>query len=199
MRAPTIVVAAGIGALQLLAAPRPARACSCISPPPPLEAASNSTAVFEGRSFAITRDGNFVRYEFEVIRVWKGEIGTRVTVRSAASPAMCGRSFDTGVPYVVYAGQRLDGDLSDTLCSRTRKSTHASEDLELLGAAQTPHASPAPPPSKAAMREPPRIEPPPVPTSTAGGRGCSIVGPPAPTWLIALAFLRRRPRKGPRK
>lgn len=199
MRLPSFAIglAAALGG-ALLVAPREARACSCIQPAPPLEAAARSAAVFEGRSFATTREGNLVRYEFEVLRVWKGEVGSRVTVTSAVSSATCGRSFETGVPYVVYAGSGVAGDLSDTSCSRSRPSSHASEDLELLGAGRPPVRPAAPPPAEPAMLEPPRIEPTAVPIPSTRRRGCAVDGPRSSlSLLVALALLRRRrPVKG---
>jgi hypothetical protein len=179
----------------LVAAPRAARACSCLPPPSPVEAAEQAVAVFEGRTFGVVREGQHNRFTFEVTRVWKGEVGTRVDVWSHSQSATCGRGFESGASYVVYAGSR-DGHLVDGLCSRTREISRASEDLEALGTARTP-ADPAAPASATAAPEvePPRIEPrePAVPPPQPSARGCAAGDRTVGLALLplALALFRR--------
>ncbi len=182
--------------------PSAARACSCVRPPPPLAAAENSDVVFEGIAAAPTSEGMRVRTSFEVLRTFKGDTGTHVDVVTMADSASCGRSYVPSEHYLVYASQ-ANGDLADNLCSRTRRSSEAAVDFEVLGGGQTPTGPPeddATPPNL----EAPRIEPtaaaaPPVHPER---RGCaaSVAGLPhaqAPLlmsvlFLLGVATLRRR-------
>lgn len=181
---------------------RAARACSCLPPAPPGDAASRAAAVFEGRTFGARREQNELRFSFEVTRVWKGEVAPSVEVVTAIHSAACGRSFELGVPYVVYASARDDGTLVDNLCSRSRMVADAVEDLDTLGVGRPPLQNGASLPGPAGPDvEPPRIEPAassqPAPTSK-GKRGCGIGSPDADgSWglamLVAVVALRRRP------
>ena len=201
MRAAGLALACAIG-VALLGA-RAARACSCLPPAPPGDAASRATAVFEGRTFGARREQNEQRFAFEVTRVWKGEVPPSVEVVTALHSAACGRSFELGVPYVVYANARDDGTLADNLCSRSRMVVDAVEDLDALGAGRPPlHDGVSVPGPAGPDIEPPRIEPTassqPAPAAR-GKRGCAIGSTGADTFsglaivIVALA-LRRRPR-----
>lgn len=173
-----------------------ARACSCVQPPSPRAAAAEATAVFEGRTFGVHREAGKVRFGFEVSRVWKGDVGATVDVYSNAASSMCGRSFEAGVPYLVYARHSPAGVLVDTMCSRTRASRSAAEDFAELGAGTSP-ARPELASKPGISIEPPRIEPTPPP-SPPNKRGCSVAGDDdrtTPWWLaiVAPALRRRRP------
>jgi MYXO-CTERM domain-containing protein len=175
-----------------LASSRAARACSCLPPAPPLDAASRAAAVFEGRTFGARREQNELRFSFEVTRVWKGEVPASIDVVTPLSSAACGRSFEFGVPYVVYATPRDDGSLADNMCSRTRMVVDAVEDLDVLGAGRPPasHGTSAPGPEGSDV-EPPRIEPkdggaPPV---VPGKRGCAVDPEPPPSRVLLLLAL----------
>jgi hypothetical protein len=184
------VCAAAAVAVVVCSTATSAHACSCVPPQPPLEAAARASAVFEGRSFAAVREGNLVRYEFEVLRVWKGETPARVTITSAVSSSACGRAFETGVPYVVYASGDARGQLSDNLCSRTRQSTRASEDVDVLGAGHSPLRTDEAPRGEAPMVEPPRIEPA-AAALGPGKRGCRTAGEDPSLALLGLLALVR--------
>lgn len=178
-------------------APRGARACSCRPPSPPDTALTEADAVFEARAFTMSTDGQRARYGFEVDRVWKGDVGARVEISTALHSATCGRTFQIGTQYVVYArrgstpgmGPDQDPDSgpgqpewTDTLCSRTRPSNSAGEDLAVLGAGHEPQpADPAPSVGGSASDgvEPPRIEAPPVepPPTEPSRRGCAVERP----------------------
>jgi hypothetical protein len=173
-------------------------ACSCIQPPAPRAAAAEATAVFEGRTFGMHHEagphGNRLRFSFEVSRVFKGDIGAKIDVTTPASPAMCGRAFEIGVQYIVYARAIEGGGLADSLCSRTRSSKNATEDLAELGPGVAPSSGSSVTPPTAAAVEPPRIEagPPPSPPTK---RGCSTGDiDVVPMWLLlaVLGFSVRR-------
>jgi hypothetical protein len=177
--------------------PRAARACSCVMPPPPEQALEDADAVFEARPFSMSNDSQKARYSFEVDRVWKGDVGTRAEISTALHSATCGRTYQIGTQYVVYARRGPSGELSDNLCSRTRAVSSAAEDLQVLGAGQDPRET-SPPPTDSESgpepTEPPRIEPPPVepPPSGPGRRGCAVEKPhtsgAGPTALALLGL-----------
>ena len=200
---------AGVLGLSLWALPHAeARACSCLPPAPPSQALAQAAAVFEGRVTSgaeVAADPSLFislrRYEVEVLRVWKGELGDAAAVVTPSSSAACGRRFEIGERYLIYASRGDDGELTDYLCSRTRPSASADEDLAVLG----PGTSPARVGAPSADREPARIEPRPpadAPPPTASPRGCAIAPPSLPVVVLLFAARRRRARRavagGPR-
>jgi len=170
---------------------------------------AQAAAVFEGRATSMgrasTEDGGAfggeLRYEFEVLRIWKGELGEAVVLHTPSSSAACGRTYAIGEPYIIYASRGQDGELADFLCSRTRRSAGADEDLAVLGPGRSPLAPAGGSSTQGGPdREPPRIEPPPAeePPATANPRGCAIAPETATAPLVLiLAALgrRRRPRR----
>ena len=188
------------------ALPHAAQACSCVLLPAPAAALQRAEAVFEARVENAAVDvGDAgvgeMRYDLEVLRQWKGELGAAVQLSSPISEAACGRNFAVGKVYVIYASKSDDGRLTDNLCSRTRLASEADEDLAVLGPGVTPTGDR--PVVQPTDREPPRITPPapdlegPAPIE---GRGCSVFAPPtgpnaaiSGLWsMLALAGLRRR-------
>lgn len=115
-----------------------AHACSCALPPPPVEALGQATAVFEGELLDSCVQGSGVMNRtsrFLVLRAWKGvSAETIVSVRTASSSAACGydTAWATGTLVLVYAGT-IDGVLTTTLCTRTRLSSEAQDDIAALG------------------------------------------------------------------
>lgn len=204
---------AGLGlapllALGLVLAPRVARACSCMAPPPPAKAIEASDAVFEARPFSMSNDAQKARYNFEVDRVWKGDIPSRVEITTPLHSATCGRSYQIGTQYVIYAQRSKDGTWADYLCTRTRTSQSAAEDLQALGAGHPPlDGSPLPAgESGGDSTEPPRIEAGPVepPPTEPSRRGCAVEKPHNPTAFgglvllgLAVAIGRRRAVRSP--
>ncbi len=194
----TLAAAAWIG-------PRVARACSCSSPPPPAQALESADAVFEARPFSMSNDNRRARYVFDVDKVWKGDVGPRIEISTALHSATCGRGYQIGGRYVVYARKDPQtGAWTDNLCSRTRTSQSAAEDLRVLGPGRAPHepaSAPPPGPAGAEPTEPPRIDtPPPGPPPTEPSRrGCAMEKPHTTwgyaglSWLVlAVAAGRRR-------
>ncbi|MDC0717164.1 hypothetical protein POL25_09695 [Nannocystis sp. bb15-2] len=185
-------------AVVVWAVPHEVQACSCMPPPAPTVARDQAEAVFEARVEAVqTSDSNgMVRYGLAVQRVFKGDLPASTTVVTRSSSAACGRSFVVGKSYLLYAHRTPEGDLGDTMCSRTRQMGTADEDLAALGAG-TPPPAPAAPESQS--REPPRIEPPAAPPALGAPapttrQGCDLAGsgPAGLASLVLLALRRRR-------
>ncbi|MGH1347183.1 MAG: hypothetical protein ACRBN8_36815 [Nannocystales bacterium] len=180
-----------IALLIAWASPSAARACSCLRPPPPLAAAEKADVVFEGRAAAPTTESMRIRTPFEVLRTFKGDTGTYVDVLTMSSSAACGRSYVPGETYLVYAFQS-NGSLADNLCSRTRRSSEAGVDFEVLGGGQAPTGLPedddAATNVEAPRIEPPATSPPPVQPER---RGCaaSVAGLPHTRGAVLMSVL----------
>ncbi len=119
----------------LLAAPS-AWACSCVRSSP-RQAMAWADAVFVGLVVETVRDAEDINEghlfaTMEVGKVWKGNVGERVVVRTAPHSALCGFHFDKGKRYLVYAYVNEDGVLSTNICSRTNLLERAEEDLLAL-------------------------------------------------------------------
>lgn len=178
--------------------------------PAPSVAVASAEAVFEARVEGVTADtssfgggqglGN-VRYDLEVLRQWKGELGASAQLTTRTSSAACGRNLAIGKVYLIYASKQDDGQLTDTSCSRTRPANLADEDFAVLGPGTTPANKR--PVTEPTSREPPRITPPPP---DLGGpapiarRGCTVdPGDVTPSlqWVLLVAWAARR-RRSPR-
>ncbi len=110
--------------------------CSC-RPAAPDEASQRASAVFAGSVVRIYEPGWWktirtgsdpLEITFEVERVWKGDVPSKVTLETRVATTSCGYDFDKRERYLVYAH---DGQVS--LCSGTRLIAEANEDLRLLG------------------------------------------------------------------
>lgn len=111
-------------------------ACSCAPPPSPTKSLEGAAGVVEARAVAgpSKAAGDWtVEYQFEVLRTWKGEFGRSLTVETASDSATCGRRFSIGTTYILYLHNVRGDRASDGLCSRTRPSEGALEDLTALG------------------------------------------------------------------
>ncbi len=172
-----------------------------MAPPAPATAVERAEAVFEARVEHLRvepgREGlAMIRYELEVLRVWKGEVGAAALLGTRASDSACERILAVGKVYVIYAGRDGEGELTDNRCSRTRLASTADEDLAALGPGSSPRAQP--PTTEPMSREPPRIAPPApdLGPPQVTGRGCVIDAEGAPlAGLLALgglAWSRRR-------
>jgi hypothetical protein len=160
-------------------APRGASACSCERSKPGPGIATAADVVFEG---TVRRrwldpydrpaggfDGSFSDGErnvvFAVRRVWRGELGPRVTIKTPRRISECGARFVVGASYVVFADRERDGALWAISCGHTARVRDADEMLGLLGDADVPRS----------------------------GGGCRVAGD-AGGWLGLLALLVRRRR-----
>lgn len=135
-------------ALGLSLAAREADACSCRPPPPPERALEAAEAVFEARVSApptsksaaggTASSADEARVALKILRAWKGagvEAGRDVTLVTPSGSAACGYGFKAGESYVIYAARSPSGDLATNICTRTRRSQDAAEDVAALDAA----------------------------------------------------------------
>jgi len=168
MRNLLLLIVVGLGALLL--GPASALACSCAPPPAPSLALEASDLVFEGTVVGIPPEPaenepqgfGAVEYRFNVARSWKGDPGMEVRLKTGSSGAMCGRQYNKGATYIVYASIR-DNEVHDSLCSRTRTLEHATDDLSTLGEGTVPRSRggvgrPAPPVDEAIGEQRPTTE-----------------------------------------
>jgi Carboxypeptidase regulatory-like domain len=117
------VVCAGI----LLAADRPAEACSCLPPPPPCQVYSRAALVFVGEvTSTATTPELLTAATFTVDEELKGLGGASTIVVHGGG--MCGATFTAGQKYFVYASDH-DGKWYAGLCGRTRRLEKAQDDL----------------------------------------------------------------------
>ncbi len=204
--------------LVLALAPREARACSCVPSPPPATALERSAATFVGEVLSVEprrARGNAVKLRVE--RTFKGTLAAAVTLFTPDQPAACGRNFEVGERYLVYAEQ-IGGALYDNLCTRTSPLASAKSDVEALDAlarGEPPPAVPVPaveehdnegtPPSGAAgddgsepahdERPPPGQPPPEAPKEQPGGHCAALSAPSGGLFgglLLVLGWRRRR-------
>ncbi len=167
----------------LWASPDRADACSCREPPPPTDALTKSSAVFEGKIVRVDRGSDESTAHIEVLRTWKGAATTPIRVSSAGTDSLCGVEFQTGKKYLIYATGGPDS-LSTHLCSRTRLSESAGGDFAALGpsTAAKPSGKPLPPPPQRKSGEPkPEPEPEPEPPLEGPGPAPEVSPPPVAT------------------
>lgn len=174
-----------------------------MAPPAPAVAVERAEAVFEARVERLRVEPGssdslaIQRYELEVLRVWKGEVGAATELGTRVSESGCERNLAIGKVYVIYAVRDEAGDWTDNRCSRTRLSSTADEDLAVLGPGNSPRMRP--PTSEPSNREAPRIPPPAADLGPPelSGRGCVIdteVGAPLASLLALAGLLRLRRR-----
>jgi len=118
-------------------------ACSCIMPVPPLEALSQSDAVFVGTVKGVSSVSDYRKtVDFDVSMVWKGDVGNDATVFTARDSAACGFGFEAGKTYVVYAHDDAEGEgRTANSCSRTHEVSGdytQDEDVIALGEGTVP-------------------------------------------------------------
>ena len=117
----------------------PADACSCAGPGAPCEAAWRADVVFVGHVVSIDRSTTSRhpvlggrRVELAVVEAFRGLQLSQVSLLTGSGGADCGYPFKMGESYVVYAHRSPDGQLSASICSRTRPVSDATEDLTYL-------------------------------------------------------------------
>ena len=115
-------------------------ACSCLPAKSAAQELEQSTAVFSGKVIKIKRHKqagnifNSVEVIFSVQKAWKGVKKKTVSVFTSSNSAACGFNFKEKQTYLVYASGQVEGNLSTTICSRTKSLKDAREDLRELGA-----------------------------------------------------------------
>jgi len=117
----------------VLFAPAPARACSCVQPPPPLTALEQASAVFEAKVARVEVDTARLRMTAHliVLRQWKGDLPEDVTVTTASQGSLCGFPFVADQRVLLYVDGGVD-EMSVSMCSRSRPTEQAGEDLAAL-------------------------------------------------------------------
>lgn len=121
-------VAAVASVAVLVGAPPPADACSCEPPPPPCEAYWDAEAVFTGKVTHLQSGQHGVEHAtFDVSEKFKGPFAARTIVVEGGG--MCGRTFELGGEYFVYASGR-NGQYYAPLCTRGGKLADAKADLQ---------------------------------------------------------------------
>ena len=113
-----LMTAAAIALIGLAATPRTAHACSCIDRELS-EYADDITVAFVGRQLERVVhdwvDDNGTALLFQVDRVYKGEAGPLIEVRTHAQGSACGMDLG-GMGAVGIAARTWRGDLSVNLC-----------------------------------------------------------------------------------
>jgi hypothetical protein len=112
-----------------------AYACSCMMSTP-AEHYARADVVFSGTvdMVALPRssDGNGTSVFFiKINRLWKGSVGSEVTVTSPESSATCGINLEKGKEYVIFA-MKGETNLTTTLCSGTALYSQSAETLAYL-------------------------------------------------------------------
>lgn len=135
-----------------VAIPGTAHACSCVySPDDPriLEHVSRAAGVFTGTATAQRIDGDTAYYEFDVRKVFAGEIGASTVVATSTQSPACGTVFAIGTEYLIFAStSRSHGaPWSDNSCSATTVSTDnrtREAAVEAYGLPQAPDVDQSP-------------------------------------------------------
>jgi Carboxypeptidase regulatory-like domain len=116
--------------------PASAHACSCISQGLPCGSAWTADAVFVGHVVSIESSatpGGFAsrrRVELAVVEAFRGLQLSQVTL--AVEGSTCDYPFSMGETYIIYAYRSADGQLSTSICARTRPVAQATDDLTYL-------------------------------------------------------------------
>lgn len=125
--------------------PAETSACSCAELPTVAEELEQSEAVFSGKVIEITEKkakGYMTKSVlFEVTNTWKGLEQSQVIITTGLGGGDCGFRFIEGQEYLVYANESdMYGEKSLTtiMCDRTNTLSALQEDLEFLGAGETP-------------------------------------------------------------
>lgn len=175
-----------------------AAACSCPGEPEAAASVQFADVVFEGTvlsppeavraELGIDGYSGTVRFRFEVARYYKGRLGSEASIYTIGQGSACGASYSVGSVYLVYARELENGTLTDSLCSRTRLLTQASQDLELLGDGVDPN---------------PTVQPQDVVSDMASDESCSAApvgagnrSSPALSCALLLAGALARRRRG---
>ena len=109
--------------------PTSADACSCAGSTLPCEAAGQADAIFVGHVVAIASatGSPTSQVELAVVEQFRGLRSPQITLSMGGSN--CDYPFTMGESYIVYAHRSQDGQLSTSICTRTRPVAEANEDL----------------------------------------------------------------------
>jgi hypothetical protein len=124
-----------------------AAACSCAEPLDPDAALAGADVVFEGTArgmVAMEADIGFLdyrgakRFDFDVARYFKGQLGPDLSVFTVDQSSACGRDYTLDEPLIIYARYSDNGLLTDNACSNSHPSRFASDDGAALGSGVAP-------------------------------------------------------------
>jgi hypothetical protein len=139
--------AAAVAAVIVLVDAGSAAACSCAGPEAPDIAMAGADVVFEGTprsTVALEADIGLLdyrgakRFDFEVDRYFKGQLGSSLSVFTINQGSACGREYSLDEPHIIYARYSDSGLLTDFACSRSHPSRFASDDAPVLGEGVAP-------------------------------------------------------------
>jgi hypothetical protein len=118
-------------------APSDSHACRCMPPRAMAERLFTYQGVFYGKAVSARTSGNpytgYRHTKFEIKRIWKGDFGRTVTVRSNKHPTACGTSFVNGASYLVFTS-KINGTWSTSMCSFNVPGRAAAGPMSELGA-----------------------------------------------------------------
>ncbi len=127
-------LAALVAALMLLTS-RASQATSC-GPAGFEDSKEGARFVFSGTATAMGNTGQSPRAEFQVDRVFKGDVAKHVYIESLG---MRSASFESGKRYLVFANLTKKGELSASLCGGTRMAP--TDWIKRLGPGRAPSTS----------------------------------------------------------
>jgi hypothetical protein len=112
-----LLLASGLAALVLLAAPAAAQSCSCTTYESAKQFVQFNDAIFKGRVVSSKDAHGSVTTRFQVLETLKGELGAQAAVtHPAPGPGKCGGiAFEPGQTVVIVA-QGMMEDLGTTSC-----------------------------------------------------------------------------------
>ena len=150
-------------------------ACSCVGYTTE-EAATQADGVFVARATDKVSAGTDDIYEFAVLGVFKGDVGTSTTVKTPSQGPSCGVSYDVGDEYLLFVsdGGGVGHAWKSSLCHGP--STLAGLGLDVRPALERIYGPPHPPNSAG-----------PVSEITWWTRATAVV--PLPLMVLASIFL----------
>lgn len=112
-----LLLASGLAALVLLAAPAAAQSCSCTTYESAKQFVQFNDAIFKGKVVSSKDAYGSVTTRFQVLETLKGELGAQAAVtHPAPGPGKCGGiAFEPGQTLVIVA-QGMMEDLGTTSC-----------------------------------------------------------------------------------
>lgn len=129
-----------------------AEACDC-DWVPLFEAMDDSDAVFAG---TLVAGGEGDGAEFEVSRVWKGDVEATTLVYFDGGGTSCEMWLDEGEEYLVFAYRNYPNEpLVTGFCTRTVELKHAQQTVEALGEGRPPGTGPVVPTARETRRPSP--------------------------------------------
>jgi MYXO-CTERM domain-containing protein len=121
-------------------------ACTCFAFPDARDYLAGADVAFEGLLHSVEQRGHRLENVFQVDRVWKGEVGSEISIDTVGGVCefvsfndSCGIVLTQGERYLVFASFGYSSCMPTTdLCSGTRLSSGASEAFADLGPAAPP-------------------------------------------------------------